>query len=365
MSKLQLFLAGGFLGSGKTTAILQAVQYLHKNGKKVGVITNDQGMQQVDTQFIKGHQIPSEEVANGCFCCHYNELHKNMESLQQFEGTEIIFAESVGSCTDLAATVVNPLLHFNPGRYEIVLSVFADIRLLTRFLQDGKSIFDDNVNYIYEHQLEEADIIVVNKIDLLQANRLEEAGRLIKAVYKGKEILFQNSLSEESVRQWLTACSQFNNAALRSTVGIDYDIYGAGEAELAWLDEELGIVTAEKNAGKAAQTFIKKLYEKIVAKGYPVGHLKFLIDNGKKQYKVSFTAVPVADPVDVADVETDRVIVLVNARIQSEPVLLQTIVNDAILETELEANCKITEHSLSAFQPGYPRPTYRMPFNAG
>src|ERR1700722_7697742 len=159
MNKLQLFLAGGFLGSGKTTAILQAAQYLHKNGKKVGVITNDQGMQQVDTQFIKGHQIPSGEVANGCFCCHYNELHKNMESLQQLENTETIFAQSVRSCTDLAATVVNPLLHFNPGRYEIVLSAFADIRLLIPFLQDGKSIFEDNVNYIYAHQLEEADII--------------------------------------------------------------------------------------------------------------------------------------------------------------------------------------------------------------
>jgi Ni2+-binding GTPase involved in maturation of urease and hydrogenase len=365
MNKLQLFLAGGFLGSGKTTAILQAARYLHKNGKKVGVITNDQGMQQVDTQFIKGQQIPSEEVANGCFCCHYNELHKNMESLQQFEETEIIFAESVGSCTDLAATVVNPLLHFNPGRYDIVLSVFADIRLLTPFLQDGKSIFDDNVNYIYAHQLEEADIIVVNKIDLLDANQLEEARRLIGAEYHGKEILFQNSLSEESVRRWLTACSRLNNAGLRSSVAIDYDLYGAGEAELAWLDEELGIVTADKNAGKAAGLFVKKVYEKIAARGYPIGHLKFLIDDGIKQEKVSFTAVPVADQAEVTDMETDRVIILVNARVQAEPVLLRTIVNDAILETEGEAGCKITEHSLSAFQPGYPRPTYRMPFHAG
>jgi Ni2+-binding GTPase involved in maturation of urease and hydrogenase len=365
MNKLQLFLAGGFLGSGKTTAILQAAQYLHKNGKKVGVITNDQGMQQVDTQFIKGHQIPSGEVANGCFCCHYNELHKNMESLQQLEKTEIIFAESVGSCTDLAATVVNPLLHFNPGRYEIVLSVFADIRLLTRFLKDGKSIFDDNVNYIYAHQLEEADIIVVNKIDLLPANQLEEARRLIKAEYQGKEILFQNSLSEESVRQWLAACSQLNNAALRSSAWIDYDTYGAGEAKLAWLDEELGFVTADKNAGKAAGIFVKKVYEKIVARGYPVGHLKFLVDDGIKQEKISYTAVPAADQADVTDMEADRVIILVNARIQVEPVLLQAIVNDAILETEQEAGCMITEHHLSVFQPGYPRPTYRMPFNAG
>src|SRR6202046_3255230 len=139
MAKLELFLVGGFLGSGKTTAIERAARYLLADGKKVGVITNDQGVQQVDTQFIKGQLIPSGEVANGCFCCQYNELEKNLESLQQLEQTEFIFAESVGTCTDLAATVVNPLLSFNVGRYDIVLSIFADVRLLVKFLEDGRS----------------------------------------------------------------------------------------------------------------------------------------------------------------------------------------------------------------------------------
>jgi hypothetical protein len=133
-------------------------------------------------------------------------------------------------------------------------------------------------------------------------------------------------------------------------------------------------VTADKNAGKAAGIFVKKVYEKIAARGYPVGHLKFLINDGIKQEKISytavavadqFTAVPAADQADVTDMETDRVVILVNARIQAEPILLQAIVNDAILETEQEAGCMITEHHVSAFQPGYPRPTYRMPFSAG
>jgi len=65
------------------------------------------------------------------------------------------------------------------------------------------------------------------------------------------------------------------------------------------------------------------------------------------------------------NMETDRIVVLINARVQARSALLQTIVNDVIVETELEANCKITEYKLSAFQPGYPRPTHRIPFNAG
>ncbi|MDQ2864133.1 MAG: CobW-like GTP-binding protein, partial [Bacteroidota bacterium] len=43
MATLKLYLVGGFLGSGKTTAILEAAKYLYSNGKKIGVVTNDQG----------------------------------------------------------------------------------------------------------------------------------------------------------------------------------------------------------------------------------------------------------------------------------------------------------------------------------
>jgi len=358
---MKLFLVGGFLGSGKTTAIEQAARYLLKDGKKVGVITNDQGVQQVDTRFIKGQHIPSAEVANGCFCCQYNELEKNLEYLQQLEQTEFIFAESVGTCTDLAATVVNPLLSFNPGRYDITLSIFADVRLLVKFLQDGKSVFFDTVSYIYGRQLSEADIIVVNKIDLLNEKQQESAKKLITAAYRGKTILFQNSQSETGIQPWLAACAAVDNPALRPSLDIDYDIYGAGEAELGWLDEEIGIVTDDGNAGRVAQIFCKKLYDRITANGYMIGHLKFLVDDGKKQKKISFTTLPGIDHTDKVKMIADRIVVLINARIQARPAVLRALVNDVIIEKEFGANCKITEYNLSAFQPGYPRPTHRMP----
>lgn len=46
---MKLVLIGGFLGSGKTTAIVNASAQLIRDAKKVAVITNDQGDQQVDT----------------------------------------------------------------------------------------------------------------------------------------------------------------------------------------------------------------------------------------------------------------------------------------------------------------------------
>jgi Ni2+-binding GTPase involved in maturation of urease and hydrogenase len=367
MDQLQLFLTGGFLGSGKTTAIRAAARQLHRDKKRVGVITNDQGVQQVDTRFIKGSNIPSEEVANGCFCCNYGDLEQRIANLEVNERPDVIFAESVGSCADLAATVINPLLSFNPGRYQVVLSVFADVRLLTRFLQNDRNLFFDNVNYVYEKQLEEADVIVVNKIDLLNEQQLEHAKQLIGGAYEGKVILYQNSLSPQSIEQWLAACAGFEDPSLRRSLEMDYEIYGAGEAELAWLDEEIGIVTEDRSAVAAGNRLIDKIHAKIAAYPCPIGHLKFLVDDGLEQRKVSFTSMAggaegagIPEAAGAMPPETDRIIILINARVQVSPVLLERMVTDAINETEGETGCKIIENKLSVFQPGYPRPTHRI-----
>jgi len=362
MSVLKLCLVGGFLGSGKTTAIVEAAKYLSHEKKKVGVITNDQGTEQVDGLFVKSHDIPSQEVSGGCFCCNYGDLEKSIHTLIDNNDSDIIFAESVGSCTDLAATVINPLLSFNPGEYEIVLSVFADVRLLIQFLKNEKDIFYDNVNYIYETQLEEADIIVVNKIDLLNEEQLASAKKLITAEYGDKVIHYQNSLSRESIIEWLQFVNDnFYNSSRRSTPEINYDIYGAGEAELAWLDEEIGIVADDKNAVAAGYNLINKIYTKIVQHEYSIGHLKFLMNDGEKQWKISFNSIDLHQEIDVSNhPETDRIIILINARVQAPPVLLQKIIAEAVIETEFSMSCKIIENNLSSFNPGYPNPTHRI-----
>ena len=360
MSKLKLFFVGGFLGSGKTTAIAGAAAYLQRNNVDVSVITNDQGVQQVDTKFIRGRNISSEEISGGCFCCNYHELDQSIESLRLSEQPDIIFAESVGSCTDLAATVVNPLLSYNQEQYEIVLSVFADIRLVLRFLMNERPAFHDTVSYIYQLQLKEADIIVVNKADLLDGEQVEQVRQLMELEYPDKIILFQNSLSEESVKRWLDTCDNFKNRSMRSTPEVDYNIYGAGEAQLAWLDEEIGIVTSQKDAVKTAYSFMHTVYNSITAKGYPVGHLKFLLDDGVGQKKISFTSFSEAVDNDPEYPETNKVILLINARIQAEPVLLRALVREVITEIENSTGCKMMEYTLSSFQPGYPRPTHRI-----
>jgi len=360
---VKLFLLGGFLGSVKTTAIHHAVNYLQQAGKKAGIITNDQGTQQVDTQYMRFHNILSGEVSGSCFCCNLPGLDRNIHHLIETQQPDAIFAESVGSCTDLIATVVNPLLTAYQSQLEITLSVFADIRVLFSWLQGDKKIFNENVNYIYDKQLEEAEILVINKIDLLTEKELSTAKQLVEQSYSHKTILYQNSLNVGSISKWISIIFDHQNSHLRPSLQLDYDRYGAGEAEMAWLDEEIGILTEDKNSMKAAIMLVEKIHSKTVERGYPIGHLKFLLNDGRNQQKISYTSGEQGERVRVQfkPSKTDRAVILVNARVQTEPALLRKIVSDSIDEVEFSTGCRVIESKLSSFKPGYPKPSQRIP----
>ena len=72
--KARYIMIGGFLGAGKTTAVAKLAQRLTESGLKVGLITNDQGRELVDTQMLRAKGFATEEIPGGCFCCRFNSL---------------------------------------------------------------------------------------------------------------------------------------------------------------------------------------------------------------------------------------------------------------------------------------------------
>ena len=80
---VRLVFAGGFLGSGKTTALGALAKRLLDKGLRIGIITNDQSGNLADTlivrQMLDQLNVPVEEVVEGCFCCKFDEL---VEALQ-------------------------------------------------------------------------------------------------------------------------------------------------------------------------------------------------------------------------------------------------------------------------------------------
>ncbi|MDR0287724.1 MAG: cobalamin synthesis protein P47K, partial [Clostridiales bacterium] len=95
----KLIIIGGFLGSGKTTVILELAKRFLSLGQKVGIVTNDQGSELVDTEFLRANGLSVLEVTGGCFCCNFDEFTRKVEELAKSEMPDVILAEPVGSCT--------------------------------------------------------------------------------------------------------------------------------------------------------------------------------------------------------------------------------------------------------------------------
>jgi G3E family GTPase len=355
---MKLHIVGGFLGSGKTTAIIQAAKGLMSTGLTVGVITNDQGKYLVDTAFVRLADIPTVEVTGGCFCCNYDDLSGRIDQLIEKNAPDVIFAESVGSCADIVATVVKPLLEYNPsGSGPSSFSVFTDARLLRRRLKKQDLPFSDDVVYIFDQQIEEAGLIVVNKIDLLKANEIEEISDLAKKQLPAKPILFQTSLNEDGVKKWVDLIHSGQVTLPTKSLDIDYARYGAGEAQLAWLDQSVHFQVPDGQGKRFVIEFVRLLVRELSVRQSGIGHLKFIIQTGDQETKLSITTLP--EPGwenQIGQMPGSEVHLLINARVEIGAENLSQLVKECFERSGIV--CQMEQEA--AFHPGQPHPTHRI-----
>ncbi|HLF34243.1 MAG TPA: GTP-binding protein [Cyclobacteriaceae bacterium] len=358
-----IHIVGGFLGSGKTTGIISAVKILQGRGVKVSVITNDQGNSLVDSNLMKGSGISFAEVTGGCFCCNYEQLEKNIDFLKKSTGADVIFAESVGSCTDLVATVLKPLMKFRGNEIKnLTFSSFIDSQLLLHYIENASLPFSTDTSYIWHKQLEESDILILNKTDLLNKAEIQKLRDWVKSgIPSDRQILYMNSLETGSVNVWVGAIGYMSMLGKRKSLDIDYNVYGAGEANLAWLDEEIEISSNDGSALMVAHKLIYRLANSIHMNGLPIGHLKFLLNYNGLTDKISYTAVLNRNMLKISTpARSDEVRLLVNARVQTSPEILKSIVESVISPFKSESDIEITEKNVSDFKPGFPKPTHRI-----
>src|ERR671931_1957367 len=135
MKRLRFVMVGGFLGAGKTTTLARLGRHYLARGQRVGLVTNDQAQDLVDTTSLRSQGFPVEEVPGACFCCRFNDLVDRVGRLEDSQRPDVILAEPVGSCTDLVATVVQPLKdlygrQFSVAPYAVLLKPSHGLRIL-------------------------------------------------------------------------------------------------------------------------------------------------------------------------------------------------------------------------------------------
>lgn len=367
-NNMQLHIIGGFLGSGKTTAIIGAARYLAAQGKSVGVITNDQGRHLVDTAILRAELLPAMEVTGGCFCCHFDDLNDRLKDLISQHHPDVIFAESVGSCADVVATVVRPLLEMEVGAVKPnSYTVFADARLLYRFLHGQEMPFSDGINYIFGKQIEEAGLLFVNKVDLVDAARLEEMVAFARASYPQKDIIAASALSEPDIVGWVDGLQAGRFPAPVRSLDIDYDVYAQGEAGLGWVEREYSLSANAERMPTIIQSILARWVDTIRMHQWMDGHVKVIVSSPAGSQKISLAQSGglVADdelhnyPLD--DIaQAKQVTVLLNMLVEDKPDHILQHMHAGIVEVTEKGNARCEVLHTFERVPGYPKPTHRI-----
>lgn len=357
-------MVGGFLGAGKTTALLRLAEHFTAQGRRVGLITNDQSQGLVDTSIVNASGYPVEEITGGCFCCRFTSLTDAADRLTRDARPEVFLAEPVGSCTDLRATVQYPLRRLYGDDYRIApLSVLVDPTRAARILglETGRS-FSPKVQYVYEKQLEEADVIVINKSDLLDEARREALERALHDRYPKAEIVTVSARTGANLEQWFGRLS--GQLSSRPAMDVDYDTYAEGEALLGWLNATCRLTSTQPFDGNAfLQRLAAQVHARLEAMGTEIAHFKMTLapDTGNDLAVVNLvrTGSSAESAHTLSDDLTDGELIL-NLRAEGDPEQLRTIAMGELKDTAeaMGVTCAL-EHS-EHFRPGRPEPTHRM-----
>ena len=237
--KIRFALIGGFLGAGKTTLIAELARRYAAAGKKVGIITNDQAADLVDTRHLRSQGFNVGEVAGACFCCSFDELVATADSLVGDAAPDVLLAEPVGSCTDLVATIVLPLQQMLGDRFELapfgVLLKPSHGRRILAGDNRNRSGFSPQAEYIFRKQLEEADYLMIGRSDQLSDDEVSGLTQALTEVAESVPVVAVSPKRGDGVDEVL-GYIESPMLAGRRLLDIDYDTYADGEAELGWVN---------------------------------------------------------------------------------------------------------------------------------
>lgn len=344
-SKPWIIVVGGFLGAGKTTLLFAAAKELERRGLRSAVILNDQGVALVDTEHASIHGLQRGEVTGGCFCCKLSDLIHVMDDLRKFS-PDVIFAEPVGSCTDISATILQPLREYSDTYRLAPFTVLVDPERARELLRDDA---EQNLKFLFTKQLEEADLVCFTKSDMNSELPAIQAPNVRQISAK----------SLQGVAAWLDEVLSGMISVGSQILDIDYKQYAVAEAALVWLNLQ---VTFRPETLVSPAMILGPLLDNLntdfTAAAISIVHLKAIVSSPEGFLKAAICANG-QEPIVEGDLNaspSSTLNLLLNLRALGTPIEVREIVEKNLAKM----NVDFTDLQISCFHPAAPKPERRI-----
>lgn len=338
MKKQRFMVVSGFLGAGKTTSMLALTKFINSSGGKACIITNDLGANLVDTNFSLLSSFSVTEMPNQCICYQMDNVVDRLNRLNRTENPDLIMSDIPGCGVGALDHVYHELANNHADTFSLApFSVVVDPKRLRMHMNRGvDNSLPSELFYLMDVQMAEADVILLNKIDLLSEAELEELIAYLEKTCPDTEIVPISALHDTNIDKWadlaLNEQTKLKDIPFDS---LDQEKFMAAEGLLAWYNRRLVAETTDKSK-KDMNVFVSDLLEgirgRLIAEGGDVPHLKIFANSGEDYAKVSLIGVDCEPEYAKAmETATDSVRVVINARAVMSSKRLDSLMSEALV----------------------------------
>lgn len=183
-----VMIISGFLGSGKTTLLLRLLEEAHTRRLRTAVLMNELGKQDIDGLALDKFGISLEKLLDGCVCCSKKSELAGSLHLLLARKPDLILIELTGVANpeEIAEVLGEPELHAQARLNRIITLLDAENVL------DYNSVFatDKLLVDTLRRQMTAADLLIVNKTDLVSAKQLTKVEKAVRKFNEQATLLY-------------------------------------------------------------------------------------------------------------------------------------------------------------------------------
>ena len=274
MKKFAVF--SGFLGSGKTTTMMALTDHYTKQHGKSAMISNDlgHGVSLADNRFAQLSGCNASEMTDECICYQNENLADRLNSYFD-DGCELVISDIPGFGVGALEHVYHGLTEKFPGQFELApFTVLIEPRTV-ELLRSGAG---GDLEYIYDTQLVEADLIVLNKCDLIGAEQQHADVAWLNEHYPLARVVCISALKNEGLEELSQALVKGEASMRRPDIGYGGEAFMFAMGKMSeYYYQYLANVCCNDFDGNAYLLEIaEKVQAEIKSAGYEIPHLKLL-----------------------------------------------------------------------------------------
>ena len=336
MSRYVIF--SGFLGAGKTTSMLAFAEHLSAAGHTPAILVNDLGAKDlVDGIYTEASGFCCDEITGDCICYQTDELLSKLRRFRDSSGADVILSDIPGCGIGALDHVYHTLSRLYPGEFTLCpFAAVADPERLRRLMPGGAELhLPEEMDFLFDAQLREAEVILLNKIDTLSPAQREAYADFLTKSYPHAKLLLLSAKTGEGVPAAAEYLLSAESTLPNPDVGYGSEAFFAAERRLSWYDRRAFVRSA---APFDADAFLSDLFEavreKLRAAERNVPHLKAFAEGDGQHAKASLLGIDYPTEFDCrfSAPQTELRLVL-NARAACESEVLDFLMDAALRET--------------------------------